>query len=135
MQVHSIKSGFCIGKRLNPNFLETKSKMADADNFAFMASSLEFPGRDHVIPGSFVSGLGNPRVFWPGIRDPRRFYYGIWETGSREYKSKLPSFPRGLQILLWLGQHAFSFWLCLFYCGLNFGHLFWEFLTKLLRIS
>ena len=94
MQVHSIKSGFCIGKRLNPNFLETKSKMADADNFAFTASSLEFPGRDHVIPGSFVSGLGNPRVFWPGIRDPRRFYSGIWETGSREYKSKLPSFPR-----------------------------------------
>ena len=126
MQVHSIKSGFCIGKRLNPNFLETKSKMADADNFAFTASSLEFPGRDHVIPGSFVSGLGNPRVFWPGIRDPRRFYSGIWETGSREYKSRLPSFPRGLQILLWLGQHAFSFG-CVYFIvvlisGIYFGN-------------
>ena len=52
MQVHSIKSGFCIGKRLNPNFFETKSKMADANNFAFTASSR--PGsRD---PGEFCLG-------------------------------------------------------------------------------
>ena len=72
--------------------------MADIDKVKCAASSQDFLGRDQVTPADFVVGSGNPRVFWPGIWDLRRFYSGIRDTVIWEYKSECLGFPRGLQI-------------------------------------
>ena len=47
-----------------------------------------------MIPGSFVSGLGNPRVFWPGIRDPRDFTPGSGRREAGNIKASSRAFPR-----------------------------------------
>ena len=64
------------------------------------ASPLTFQGRDHVIPGHFVLGLGIPRAFWLGFWDPRLFVYGIRETGNWEYKSRLLSVSEDFRFFL-----------------------------------